>query len=70
VGRPIVPRGRPVANQRLLAALVPRLAFVAQTARRIPSAALIAWLPLVAELTRRLIGEGRTRSGQGEQAGE
>jgi hypothetical protein len=54
-----------------LATMVARLTFVAETAGRLSSAAALVPRPtLVPELAGRLIGEGRARGGQGEQAGE
>jgi hypothetical protein len=58
-----------------VAALIARLAFIAELARRLSSTVtaattLVAGLALVAELTRGLIGKGRARSAQNEQAGQ
>jgi hypothetical protein len=58
-----------------VAALIARLALIAELARRLPAAvvaaaALITRLAFIAELARRLIGKGRARNGQREQAGK
>jgi hypothetical protein len=71
VRAPEGPHPRSRAPRCLVAALITRLAFVAQQARRLSSAsALVTGLTLIAELARRLIGERGARRGQSEQAGE
>jgi hypothetical protein len=58
--------------KRFLAALVARLAFVAELARRLPAAtaALVARLTFVAKLTGWLIGKGWACSAQHKQTGQ